>query len=213
MTETAPLPGPGVDAQGVPVIDPTANVLALVDSAVKRLDDLREQEARRFNDLLAAEKRRVDDLREQDQKHRAEMTRLTDASTKERQKFNEDLRVAETARIDAIRSVDVNAVARAAEVSAAQASTLAAAVTASAEALRSQVALTASAAQTNLAAALEPIQKDISDLRKTQYEQAGSKAQATESRGFNQWAVAFAVTLLFLIMGAVGFIINLAAHH
>jgi hypothetical protein len=49
-----------------------------------------------------------------------------------------------------------------------QATTLVAQVAASAETLRTQVAAAATAATTALAAALEPIQKDIADLRRVQ---------------------------------------------
>ena len=34
-------PGPGVDRFGTPVVDPTQNVLDLVEAAIKRQDDLR----------------------------------------------------------------------------------------------------------------------------------------------------------------------------
>jgi hypothetical protein len=135
-------PGPGVDAKGYPVIDPTQNVLDLVTAAIKRQDDLREAESR----------------------HMREIAEL-------RSKYDKELRESESARIDAIRAVDVGAVNRAAEVSATQATILANQVASSAEALRIA-----------LAAALEPIQKDIADLRKTQYEQAGQRAQVGESR-------------------------------
>lgn len=171
--------------------DPTANVLALVNTSVKRLDDLREQE----------------------RMHRAEMDRMRDAHTREREGLNSELRKAETARIDAIRAVDVGAVSRAAEVSAAQATTLANAVAASAEALRSQVALTATASATALAAALEPIQRSIDDLRKTQYEQAGQRAQQTESKGTNQWAIGFALSAVLALITIAYFLIYVATHH
>jgi hypothetical protein len=146
-------PGPAVDASGRPVVDPTANVLQLVEAAIKRQDDLREAADRHVHQI-------------------AEL----------RARYDEKLRLAETARIDAIRAVDVGAVNRAAEVSTQQASTLAVQVAQSAEALRTQVAAAATAATVALAAALEPIQKDIQDLRKTQYEQAGGRSIAAESK-------------------------------
>jgi hypothetical protein len=148
-----PSPGPGVDRYGVPVIDPTKNVLDLVGAAMERQDDLRTLEARHLREL-------------------ADM----------RADYDARLREAETARIDAIRAVDVGAVNRAAELSAAQTQTLASQVTASAEALRTQVAATATAASTALSAALDPIQKDIADLRRVQYEAQGQKTQVVEAR-------------------------------
>lgn len=185
-------PGPGVDAAGRAVMDPTTNVIALTQAAVKRLDDLREMEARHAIEVarLVAE-------------HLAQTAGL-------RAEYGEKLRVAESARIDAIRAVDVGAVQRAAEVSAAQAATLAAAVAQSAEALRAQVAAAQSAAATSLAAALTPIQADIADLRKTQYEQAGGKLQVSEGRSSNSAvfaAIGLVFTLILVMVAVAGFIV------
>jgi len=146
-------PGPGVDASGRPVVDPTANVIANLNAAVQRQDDLREMESRHVRELMTT-----------------------------RADFIDQLRLAESARIDAIRAVDVGAVNRAAEVSAQQATTLAAQVATSAETLRTQVAAAAIASSTALAAALDPIQKDIADLRRAQYEAQGQKTQVVETR-------------------------------
>jgi hypothetical protein len=140
----------------VPVSDPTRNVLDLVSAAIQRQDDLRGLESQHLRELA--------NLRAQ---------------------YDERLRAAETARIDAIRAVDVGAVNRAAEVSATQAQTLATQVAVSAETLRTQVAAAATAASTALAAALEPIQKDIADLRRAQYEAQGQKTQVVETRDTN----------------------------
>jgi hypothetical protein len=144
--------GPSTDRLNDPVIDPTKNVLDLVDAANRRQDDLRKSGS----------------------KHTREIIKL-------HQWYDEKLRAAETARINAIREVDVAAVQRAAEVAAAQASTLANQVSVSAETLRGQVAAAAQAATVALAAALEPVQKDIADLRRVQYEGVGSKTQVIES--------------------------------
>jgi hypothetical protein len=163
-------PGPGVDASGQAVVDPTQNVLDLVEAAIKRQDDLREAEAH----------------------HVREVGKL-------REKYAAQLRAAETARIDAIRAVDVGAVNRAAEVAATQAQTLATQVAVSAETLRTQVAATATAGTVALAAALEPIQKDIADLRRAQYEAQGVKAQSTDSRGGQSLAIAAVATLIAFV--------------
>jgi len=150
----------------LPVIDPTANVLALVEAANRRQDDLRVAEA----------------------KHVREMVEL-------RAQYDEKLRDKESERIDAIRLVDVGAVQRAAEVAAAQA-----------DALRNTVAATATAAQTALAAALDPIQKDIADLRRAQYEAQGQKTQVIEKRAGNAAvyaAIGVSVVLVNLFIGVV----------
>lgn len=146
-------PGPAVDRSGNPVVDPTANVLQLVEAAIQRQDDLR-----------AAADRHVREI--------ADLRATYDAMLREQ----------EAARLDAIRAVDVGAVNRAAEVSAQQATTLALQVAQSAETLRTQVAAAATAATVALAAALEPIQKDIADLRRAQYEAQGVKARGGDAR-------------------------------
>lgn len=174
-------PGPGVDAQGNPVIDPTQNVLDLVEAAIKRQDDLREMEA----------------------KHARELADLRAA-------YDRELRQAESNRIDAIRAVDVGAVNRAAEVAATQAAVLAGQVSATAEAVRTQVAATASAAGAALAAALEPIIKDIQDLRKAQYEAQGVKTQSVETTTRQQFSTGNLLALAGLAVVALIGVINIA---
>jgi hypothetical protein len=151
--QTPPPNGEGVDASGGPVIDPTKNVLDLVAAAIARQDDLRAMESDHLREVM---KMRAD--------------------------YDQRLREAETARIDAIRAVDVGAVNRAAEVAATQAQTLATQVATVAEAMRTQVAAAATAASVALAAALEPIQRDIADLRRVQYETQGGKSNVVETR-------------------------------
>jgi hypothetical protein len=173
--------------------------MALVAGQVKRSDDLMAANA-----ILAdTREKRQDDLRAVEAEHVREMARL-------RAEFEEALREKETQRIDAIRAVDVQAVQRAAEVSAVQATTLATQVQASAETLRTQVATTATAQTTALAAALEPIQKDISELRKTQYEQQGQKAAQVETRatkaedrGSSQWTIGLIIGIMISIVSVI----------
>lgn len=144
----------------MPVIDPTENVLALVGAAIQRQDDLREMSTQHLKEMAELRAR-----------HAHELSR------------------AETARIDAIRAVDVGAVNRAAEVASTQAATLAAQVATSAEAMRAQVTAAAAAASVNLTAALEPIQKDVSDLRRVQFEQQGAKEVRTTDRSQSNWLI------------------------
>ena len=184
-------PGPGVDREGRPVIDPTANVLQLVDAAIRRQDDLRAAESRHIREVAAL--------------HVSYGEKLRSVET--------ELRRAETDRINAIRAVDREAVNRAADVAATQAGTLAAQVATSAETLRTQVAATATAAATALAAALEPILKSIADLQRAQWEQQGGRAQVVEQRDIrgetrlNWGAVLGAVSVaLVLIFGVIGVI-------
>jgi hypothetical protein len=149
----ATAPGEGVDKSGQPVIDPTKNVLDLFEAGMKRQDDLRT--------ITAANLQREMEMRAE---------------------FEERLRKAESDRLDAIRLVDSQQVQRAAEVQATAALALANQVAASAETLRNQVAAADSAGNVRLAAALEPMQKDIADLRRVQYETAGGKTQVVEAR-------------------------------
>lgn len=190
--------GGAVNKFGNEVLDPTSNVLGLVQAAVKRLDDLRESTDKGQTtvlDLVAKHLKEVSDLRAE---------------------YDEKLRLAETNRIDAIRQVDVGNVQRAAEVQATQALALAAQVTASAEALRTQVLSVQTATATALAAALDPIQKSIDDLRRAQYEQQGQKTQVSESQAktgvSGMWIgliVAAIGTVIALILGIAGIIITL----
>lgn len=153
-------PGPGVDAQGRAVSDPSENVKALNEATVQRLDDLRVAEAR---------------------KHKSDLRHL-EAMASLRAQHERELRDAEAKRIDAIRLVDVQAVQRAAEEQRVAASTLATQVAVSAETLRTQVASTASASRAEFINALEPMTKAIEELRRAQYETQGQKAQVVESR-------------------------------
>jgi len=197
-------PGPSVDRRGNEVVDPTPNVLDLVQASVKRLDDLAAMQEKCYAALAAVNEKLI----EQQNRRQDDLRTLLADHTKDfailRARYDEQLREAESKRIDAIRSVDVAAVQRAAEVSVAQASTLATQVQTSADTLRTQVAAAATAAAASLIQALEPIQSDIRDLRKTQSEGVGAKETKTEVRGLNQWViglligVALALVLHFL---------------
>lgn len=107
---------------------------------------------------------RLDDMAELRARYDERITNL-------RADYEAKLQVKEAERIDAIRAVDVSNVQRAADVVAVQAETL-----------RKQVTDTATAFAVSLSAALEPILKDIADLRQVQYETAGGKAQTVETR-------------------------------
>lgn len=111
-----------------PVTDPTVNVKDALREAVARFDALREAD-RRYAD---AEIRRIDDLMGL------------------RALYAEKLEVAEAKRIDAIRAVDVNAIAIANERATAQATVLANQVVATADTLRSLVSTTAAAQKAQL---------------------------------------------------------------
>lgn len=146
-------PGPATDAAGQAVLDPTKNVLQLVDAAIKRQDDLREMD------------------------HKAMRREM-----RVRAYYEGKLRDKESERLDAIRDRDVNAVAAAAADARATAQTLAQQVADTAEAARQAMAAAAVANATSLRAEIAPLQKDIADLRQSQYEGVGAKGQVTESQ-------------------------------
>lgn len=140
---------------GAANVDPTANVLKLVEAAVQRLDDLRNVEMRRLEDLRTAENRRIDEIAELRANHAKELT------------------VAESKRIDAIRAVDVAAVATASERASQQASVLANQVSASAETLRTLVASTATSATQQQATFSTQINERLALLERAQYKGEG----------------------------------------
>jgi hypothetical protein len=211
MAEMGGSEGPATDRHNEPVIDPTQNVLDLVEAAIRRQDDLRSAEQDHVREILQLRTQ----LGEQDSKCAGEIAELRAEASRRideiRSSHAQQLRDAEAARIDAIRSVDVEAVQRAAEVQATQASTLANQVAVSAETLRTQVAAAAQAASIALAAALEPVQKDIADLRRAQYEAQGQKTQVVETRagGANvgMW-IGIAVSALVFVLLLVGTVVT-----
>jgi hypothetical protein len=157
-------PGPGVDASGQSVVDPTANVLQLVDAESLRQDGLRQ--------ATETGLRREMELRAE---------------------YDEKLRQAEKDRINAIRDVDQGQIMRAADVQATQALALQAQVVTSAETVRSQLAVrdnafTEALALTNknfvdaLASGLKPLAEAIAALQVQQNLYAGQQIQVAESR-------------------------------
>ena len=151
-------------------IDPTANVLALVAAAITRLDDLR----------VAAEKRL-------DEKINHEIRALRDLSAKDR-----ELSEKESARIDAIRAVDVAAVASATGKASDQAVVLANQVTTSFESNRLSVAATVGALSDRIAA-----------LERGQYTSGGS---STGMRDMWGWVFGIGIALVTLGLAAVTFL-------
>lgn len=157
---------PDVDRTVTPIVDPTANVIALAGANERRSDDLREAEARRVDQMFRAELRRIDDLRS------AESHRV-DEILKIRAEYDERLASAEKLRIDAIRAVDVNAVAVASQRAADQAQVLANQVVQSAEALRTLVASTASTVAGSQQQLSSTLSARITSLEQSQYEGKG----------------------------------------
>lgn len=160
-------------------IDPTANVLKLVEQAMLRQDDLRLAEAKRRDDLFVSE-----------QRHRAEVRELTYASLEARL-------TAEKERVNALLQAQQAAVALDRTRAELTASALAERVDTSAKTLAAQVETTAKAAENAVAAAATALAARIAPLEQARYEQAGGKEQRTEGRQTNQYVI-------YLVMAGIG---------
>lgn len=149
------------------MVDPTANVMALVAAAVERIDD-----------VLAGYVKRQDDLREGAIRlFESEMRRLSEVADL-RADHARELMIAESKRIDAIRAVDVNAVAVASERQAAAATALATQVSQAAEAMRVSVAAAATTSATSLQQLSTTLTERLAKLEQSQYEGKGKQAIA-----------------------------------
>jgi len=146
--------------------DPTENVRNILDMSIQRIDDVIRAELNRVDGKIADEKVRVNESID------AEMRRI-DEKIRINSEAAAQLGLAESKRLDAIRSVDINAVSVANERATAQAAVLANQVAASAETLRALVATTAAtqAQQSNQVASA--MLDRISVLEKSQYEGIG----------------------------------------
>jgi hypothetical protein len=165
--------GLGVDSTGGPVIDPTANVIALTEAAVKRQDDLREA-SENLNALQIACQKEIGDLRE---KH-SEVIRVLQAQ------HLAELGKAESERLNAIRQVDreegaktaaqlLSAVTTLATQNQSTAETLRNQVAQTAETLRNQVATTQMASQNTFNTTVTEFNKRISQLELSSSEGKG----------------------------------------
>ena len=155
-----PGPGLGVDAFGGHVIDPTANVYALVDAAIRRQDDLRS--------MSQDDERYISELRAM---HASELVRLSTGHAKE-------LREAETARLNAIRQVDVQQRDSQAATAQNAITALAANISSVAETLRAAAAQMAASLAAQSAAQNEVINKRLTSLEQSSYVGAGKQQVA-----------------------------------
>lgn len=169
-----------VDAQGNPAVDPTANVIALSEAATQRQDDLREASERFILARIEASER-LEELREvhAEALRVAENTRVNEI-IELRADYEGRLAAAEAKRIDAIRTVDVNAVAVQNQRAVEQAALLQTNATQSADTLRNLVANTATtvasaqdasnqALSTKIDQAFNGLQTRVAALEQAQY--------------------------------------------
>ena len=75
--------GIGIDRYGGGVVDPTANVIALVEAETRHAKEIRELENQRQDELREAESRRQDELRIAEQAHQEAMASLKQGSDKQ----------------------------------------------------------------------------------------------------------------------------------
>lgn len=177
-------PGPAVDAQGRTVVDPTQNVLDLVEAAIKRQDDLREMES----------------------KHTREMSTFRTVFDNKidgmRAEFAEKLAGKESERLDSIRAVDQATVQQRATVYEQQVQALAKAASETAETLRKQVESTALASDTKNDAKFAEVTRALAALQEAQFRTAGGKEQVTETRATISSAQAVVGIVLSLVAAA-----------
>lgn len=166
---------------GSAVIDKHAETVqqlgAVLIAEMRRSDELRNAEMHRLDELRSAESKRLDGRFDKEMTHVAEINESERRRVSEqmilRAEFNEKIREAEAKRIDAIRAVDVAAVAVAAERAAQQATVLANQVSTSADTLRTLVASTASAVAEQLRQVSQSFTERLAALEKAQYESKG----------------------------------------
>jgi hypothetical protein len=153
-----------VDAWGGPVIDPTKNVLDLVKAAVERIDDM----AALRGELHAAEIGHQDEMSKLRAVHEATVGKM-------REEYQEKISHAEAGRLDSIRQVDREEVAKTA-VAANQAITvLAKQTTDLATTLDKKVTDTATAAEQRNSAVNTDFNKRIAALELSSSEGKGKQ--------------------------------------
>lgn len=157
-------PGIGVDAGGGAVVDPTENVKALALASADRQDDLRDLNDRRIDAEIRVLAVKVECMEE--------MANL-------RADFAEKLSRAESGRLDSIRQVDREEVAKTAMQANTAIDRLATAATTTAETLRNQVATTAQAQADSFSNSMGEVNKRLSQLELTSSEGKG-KQTATD---------------------------------
>jgi hypothetical protein len=162
-----PKNGLGVDSSGGPVIDPTANVIALTDAANRRQDDLRALNDK-LTDAKLAHLKEVSDLRSH---HAEEMGKI-------REEHQEKIAKAEAARLDSIRQVDREEVAKTANAANMAISTLAEQTRALATTMAKTVTDTAAAQEIRNSAQYGDINKRVSALELSTSEGKGKSTQA-----------------------------------
>jgi hypothetical protein len=159
-----PPTGIPVDSSGGATIDPTKNVLDLVDAAVQRQDDLRAKD-RDIADLQHGHQEAIAKLRAT---HEATVGLL-------REQYQEKIAHAESGRLDSIRQVDREEVAKTAVAANTAIQTLAKQTTDLSTTLAKQVADTAAAAESRQSSQYSDTNKRLSALELSSSEGKGKQ--------------------------------------
>jgi hypothetical protein len=180
-------------------IDPTANVLKLVEQAMLRQDDLR-----------MAESRRIDDLVKQDMYYREKLRLIEQEHMSAR--FGTESR-----RVDAVIAQQAANVSLASQRAELTATALAARVDESARALAERVDTSAKALAASVeatakasAAAVDAQSKALADriipLEQFRYEQGGAKVQQSEGKSDNRWVIGIAISAPSFLLAVVALV-------
>lgn len=172
------------------VVDPTANVLQLVEAAMQRQDDLRGESNRRQSDLDKQERR-----------HRLELRDLES-------KYRDAQQAAESRRLDALLAAQNSAAALTATRAEATATALAERVDNSAKTLATSVEATAKAFQTAVDATAKAFSERISPLEQLRFEQGGRREQQTETRATTQWTIERVMAVIVILLGGLYFVLS-----
>jgi len=165
-------PGKGVNSRGGPVVDPTANVLALSEASNKRQDDLRGA----FNELQDEKIKRLEDANRHLQQVSDIRSSHQDSIGRLREEYQEKIAHAESGRLDSIRQVDREEVAKTAVSANTAITTLAKQTTDLATTLQKTVADTAQAAETRNSTQYTDVNKRLSALELSSSEGKGKQA-------------------------------------
>lgn len=176
-------PGPGVDASGQSVRDPTGNVL----------------------DLVAAESKYQDAMRNAEALHVREVMKL-------RAESDEKARVSEAARLDALRQVDQTAIAADRAAAETRATTLAQTVADAAETVRTTLSTTVDPILKAISA-IQAIQYAEAGQRAQLQESKGDTRADISVRGMIVGlGLAAAAILSTLLVGAVAITVTIILH-
>jgi len=163
---------------GSPPIDPTANVLKLVEEAVRRLDDIAQIRAAHIREMMVL-----------------------------RATHQQELSAAEKERLNAIRSIDAQAISLASQQ-----------VNSVAQGLETKINNLAEGNRQQLASMATLLQDRLSSVERNQYTGQGAKSQQVEGQQQTNWTVIAAIggvglffTFVTIVISIIVVVITLAS--